>query len=107
MNGLIFQMYVKECLAPELRPGDTVIMDNLGSHKSRAVRDAIAEQGAYLLFLAPYSPDLNPLENFFSKLTAHLKAAAERTVDGLWSRIGIVLDETLPQECRNFFRHDG
>ena len=75
MNGLIFQMYVRECLAPELRPGDTVIMDNLGSHKSQAVRDSIMEQGAYLLFLPPYSPDLNPIENFFSKLKALLRAA--------------------------------
>ena len=77
MNGLIFQMYVRECLAPELRPGDTVIMDNLGSHKSQAVRDSIMEQGAYLLFLPPYSPDLNPIENFFSKLKALLRAAKE------------------------------
>ena len=107
MNGRIFQMYVRDCLAPELRPGDTVIMDNLGSHKSQAVRDAIAERGAHLLFLPPYSPDFNPIENFFSKLKAHLKAAAERTIDGLWNRIGIVLEETSPQECRNFIRHDG
>jgi transposase len=107
MNGLIFQMYIRDCLAPELRPGDTVIMDNLGSHKSRAVRDAIAERGAHLLFLPPYSPDLNPIENFFSKLKAHLKAASERTMDDLWNRIGAVLDETSRQECRNFIRHDG
>ncbi len=100
-------MYIRECLAPELRPGDTVIMDNLGSHKSQAVRDAITEQGAHLLFLPPYSPDLNPIENFFSKLKAHLKAAAERTMDDLWNRIGAVLDETSRQECRNFIRHDG
>ena len=67
MNRLIFQMYVRDCLAPELRPGDTVIMDNLGSHKSVAVRDAITERRAHLLFLPAYSPDLNPIENFFSK----------------------------------------
>ncbi len=107
MNGLIFQMYVRECLAPELRRGDTVIMDNLGSHKSRAVRDAIMEQRAHLLFLPSYSPDLNPIENFFSKLKAHLRAAEERTVDGLWNRIGTILDETSQEECQNFIRHDG
>ena len=107
MNGLIFQMYVRECLAPELRPSDTVIMDNLGSHKSQAVRDSIMEQGAYLLFLPPYSPDLNPIENFFSKLKALLRAAKERTIDDLWSRIGVILEQTSPQECRNFIRHDG
>ena len=107
MNGLIFQMYVRDCLAPELRPGDTVIMDNLGSHKSVAVRDAITERRAHLLFLPAYSPDLNPIENFFSKLKAHLKAAEERTVDALWNRIGTVLEGTSQEECRNFIRHDG
>lgn len=107
MNGLIFQMYVRECLAPELRPGDTVIMDNLGSHKSGEVRDAITERGAHLLFLPPCSPDLNPIENFFSKLKALLKAAEERTLDDLWSRIGKILEGTSSQECRNYIRHDG
>jgi transposase len=107
MNGLIFQMYIRDCLAPELRPGETVIMDNLGSHKSPAVRDAIMERGAHLLFLPAYSPDLNPIENFFSKLKALLKAAGERTMEGLWNRIGIILDGVSPQECRNFIRHDG
>jgi transposase len=75
MNGLIFKMYVRKCLAPELRPDDTVIMDNLGSHKSQAIRDAINERGAHLLFLPPYSPDLNPIEKFFSKLKTLLRAA--------------------------------
>ncbi len=107
MNGLIFQMYIRECLAPELRPGDTVIMDNLGSHKSQAVRDSITKQGAHLLFLPPYSPDLNPIENFFSKLKALLRAAKERTLDDLWNRIGLILEQTSPHECRNFIRHDG
>lgn len=107
MNGLIFKMYVRECLAPHLRPGDTVIMDNLGSHKSQAVRDAITSQGAHLLFLPPYSPDLNPIENFFSKLKTLLRAAQERTLDDLWNRIGTILHQTSPQECANFMRHNG
>ena len=81
--------------------------DNLGSHKSQAVRDSITEQGAHLLFLPPYSPDFNPIENFFSKLKALLKVAKERTLDDLWSRIGVILEQTSPQECKNFIRHDG
>ena len=107
MNGVIFKMYVRECLVPELRPGDIVIMDNLGSHKSQAIRDSITEQGAHLLFLPPYSPDLNPIEKFFSKLKTLLRAAQERNLDDLWNRIGTILEQTSPQECRNFIRHDG
>ncbi len=107
MNGIIFQTYVRRCLAPELRPGDIVVMDNLGSHKSQAVHDAIRERDAQLLFLPPYSPDLNPIENLFSKLKALLRAAAERTVDDLWDRIGAILDLVTAQECENYFRHAG
>ena len=107
MNGIIFQTYVSRCLAPELRPGDIVVMDNLGSHKSQAVHDAIRERGAQLLFLPPYSPDLNPIEKLFSKLKALLRAAAERTVDDLWDRIGAILDLVTAQECENYFRHAG
>ena len=107
MNGIIFQTYVRRCLAPELRPGDIVVMDNLGSHKSQAVHDAIRERGAQLLFLPPYSPDLNPIEKLFSKLKALLRAAAERTVDDLWDRIGAILDLVTAQECENYFRHAG
>jgi len=107
MNGRVFQTYITRCLAPELRPGDIVIMDNLGSHKSHAVYDAIRERGAKLLFLPPYSPDLNPIEKLFSKLKALLRAAAERTIDDLWGRIGAILDLIDPQECKNYFRHAG
>ena len=107
MNGIIFQTYVRRCLAPELRPGDIVVMDNLGSHKSQAVHDAIRERDAQLLFLPPYSPDLNPIEKLFSKIKALLRAAAERTVDGLWDRIGAILDLVTAQECENYFRHAG
>jgi transposase len=103
INGVAFQAYVDQVLVPELRPGDTVIMDNLGSHKGAAVRAAIEAAGARLLYLPPYSPDFNPIENAFSKLKAHLRRAAERTVDGLWSRIGASLLAFTPQECTNFF----
>ena len=83
INGVSFQAYVDQVLVPELRPGDIVIMDNLGSHKGAGVRAAIETAGAELLYLPPYSPDFNPIENAFSKLKAHLRKAAERTVDGL------------------------
>ena len=107
MNGLIFKMYVSECLAPELRPGDTVIMDNLGSHKALAIKNAILERGAHLLFLPPYSPDLNPIEKYFSKLKTLLRAAAERNLNDLWTRIGTIIENTSPQECSNYIRHAG
>lgn len=103
INGHAFQSYVDQVLVPELRPGDIVIMDNLGSHKGRAVRAAIEAVGAMLLYLPPYSPDFNPIENAFSKLKALLRKAAERTVDGLWSRIGALLATFSPHECANFF----
>ena len=84
INGEAFQVYAEQVLVPELRPGDIVIMDNLSSHKGAAVRQIIEAAGARLLFLPPYSPDFNPIENAFAKLKALLRAAAERTVDGLW-----------------------
>ena len=105
MNGEIFQFYVIKLLAPVLRPGDTVIMDNLGSHKSQVVKDAITARGAHLLFLPPYSPDLNPIEQFFSKLKTHLRTAGERTVDGLWDRVGDILNQVTASECENYLRH--
>ena len=107
MNGAIFKTYVSECLVPELRPGDTVIMGNLSSHKSLAVRDAIATAGAHLMFLPPYSPDMNPIEMMFSKLKALLRAAAERSIDELWHRIGAILDQISNTECANYIRHAG
>jgi transposase len=103
INGAWFQAYVEQVLVPELRPGDIVIMDNLSSHKGAGVRSAIEAADARLLYLPPYSPDLNPIENAFSKLKALLRKAAERTVDGLWNRIGALLPTFRPQECANFF----
>jgi transposase len=107
INGVWFQAYVDQVLVPELRPGDIVIMDNLGSHKGAGVRTAIEAAGARLLYLPPYSPDFNPIENAFSKLKAHLRKAAERTVDGLWTRIGALLPTFTPHECANFFAAAG
>lgn len=107
INRLSFEAYVDQVLVPELRPGDIVVMDNLASHKSPAVRAAIEAAGAELRFLPPYSPDFNPIENAFSKLKALLRKAAERTVDGLWNAIGTLIDRFTPTECANFFTAAG
>ena len=99
------------CLDSDLRraiePGDTVIMDNLGSHKRRQVRNAIEARGATSLFAPPYSPDLNPIEQFFAKLKALLHKATERNIDDFWRRIGALVDHFPPHECSNYFRHAG
>jgi transposase len=107
MNGAIFTAWLEQCLAPTLSEGDTVIMDNLPAHKIARVREIIEAKGASLLYLPPYSPDLNPIEMMFAKLKALLRKFGERTIDALWDRIGIVLDKFTPQECSNYFRHDG
>ena len=107
INRDAFQAYVDQVLVPELTPGDIVVMDNLGSHKGPAVRAAIEAAGARLLFLPPYSPDFNPIEMAFSKLKALLRKAAERTVEGLWSTIGRLVDTVTPHECANFFAAAG
>lgn len=107
INGIAFQAYVDQVLVPDLRPGDIVIMDNLGSHKGAGIRAAIEAAGASLLYLPPYSPDLNPIENAFAKLKAMLRKAAERTIDGLWCSISRSIDAFAPTECTNFFRNAG
>lgn len=107
INGVAFQAYVDQVLAPELRPGDIVVMDNLGSHKGAGIRAAIEAAGASLLYLPPYSPDFNPIENAFAKLKAMLRKAAARTVDGLWSVIGRSIDSFTPTECTNYFAAAG
>ncbi len=107
INGLSFRAYVEQFLAPSLRPGDTVVIDNLGSHKVKGVREAIEAAGARLLFLPPYSPDLNPIEQLFAKLKALLRTAARRTVDGLWNAIGSALNAFHPDECRNYIANCG
>ena len=103
INRDAFTAYVTQVLVPELSPGDIVIMDNLSSHKGQAIRDVIEAAGADLLFLPPYSPDFNPIEKAFSKLKAHLRKAAERTIHDLWDAIGRILDLYSPQECANYF----
>lgn len=107
INRVAFETYVEKLLVPELKPGDIVIMDNLSSHKGPRVREMIEAAGASLRYLPPYSPDFNPIENAFSKLKAHLRRAAERTVDGLWNAIGRLIDLFTPEECRNYFTAAG
>jgi transposase len=107
INGRAFQAYVDQILVPELKEGDIVVMDNLGSHKGAGVRAAIEAAGAKLLYLPPYSPDFNPIENAFSKLKALLRTAAERTIEGLWNAIGRCLDLFKPRECANYFQAAG
>ncbi len=103
MNGEVFLAYVQKLLCPTLRAGDIVIADNLSSHKVAGVKEAIAARGATILYLPPYSPDLNPIEKLFAKLKALLRKAGERTVDALWAQIGKLLDTFSPDECRNYF----
>ena len=107
INGDLFVAYVRQQLVPTLRAGDVVVMDNLSSHKRAGVREAIEGAGAKLLYLPPYSPDLNPIEQAFAKLKALPPKAGERTVDGLWRLLGRLTDEFTPQECRNFLSHCG
>ena len=107
INGQMFLAYVERVLVPDLEPGDIVVMDNLGSHKGKAVRQALKAAGAKLFFLPPYSPDLNPIEQVFAKLKHLLRRAAERTVDDTWRRIGTLLDHFSPDECRNYLVNSG
>ena len=107
MNGVIFRTYVERALAPTLKPGDIVILDNLRSHKGNEARRLIEARGACLLFLPPYSPDLNPIELAFAKLKALLRKAGERSVEDIWTRIGELLDAVTPQGFRNDFKHRG
>jgi transposase len=107
MNRAAFLAYVQQVLVPELRLGDIVLADNLPAHKGRLVREAIEAAGASLLYLPPYSPDFNPIENAFAKLKALLRKAAERTVKGLWTAIGRLLDAFTPAECANYFEAAG
>lgn len=107
MNGQRFGVYVEQVLVPTLRPDDIVVMDNLSSHKSPAVRRAIRQAGAKLFLLPKYSPDLNPIEQFFAKLKHGLRKAAKRTPDAVCDAIGHILDTITPAECSNYFAHDG
>lgn len=102
MDGDAFLTYVKHVLIAELRPGDTVIADNLPAHKIRGVREMIEAAGAQLLYLPPYSPDFNPIENAFAKLKTRLRSAAASTVPDLWDAIKSILDRFTPSECQNY-----
>ena len=107
MDGATFLTYVRHVLVPVLRPGDIVVCDNLGSHKVEGVREAIKAAGAVLLYLPAYSPDLNPIEQAFSKIKALLRKAAERSVEARWKTIGRVINLLSAQECKNYFTNAG
>lgn len=107
INGATFLAYLEQFLARSLRPGDTVVMDNLSSHKVPGVRQTIEAAGARLLYLPPYSFDLNPIEQVFAKLKALLRKAARRTVDGLWESIGDSIQHFPPHECANYIANSG
>ena len=107
INGESFRTYVDQILVPTLKPGDVVILDNLGSHKGKAARRAIRAIGARLLFLPPYSPDLNPIEQVFAKLKHLMRKANERTVDATWKRTGSLLESFKPNECKNYLVNAG
>lgn len=107
VNGATFLAYVEQMLAPTLGPGDLVVLDNLSSHKVAGVREAVEARGATLLYLPPYSPDLNPIEQVFSKLKRLLRTEAARTMDALWTAIGRLLNQFSPAECSRYLRHCG
>jgi transposase len=107
INGDGFLAYVRQALAPTLAEGDVVIVDNLASHKVSGVREAIEAAGASLLYLPPYSPDLDPIEQVFSKLKSWLRKIAKRTIASLWDAIGDAIDLFSPVECSNYFFNSG
>jgi transposase len=107
MNGTVFLAYVSQVLVPTLSSGDIVIMDNLPAHKAAGVRKAIEHAGATLVFLPPYSPDFNPIENAFAKLKALLRAKAKRTITALWDAVAELLNQFPPAECANYFAATG
>ena len=107
INGESFTAWVEQALVPTLAPGDVVVLDNLGSHKGKPVREAIRKAGAHLIFLPPYSPDLNPIEQVFAKLKHLLREAAERSHETVMTRIATILDRFTPQECANYLKNSG
>ena len=106
-RGAIFRRYVESVLVPTLKPRDVVVLDNLGSHKGAAARAAIRAAGAHLLFLPPYSPDLNPIEQLFAKLKHLVRKAEPRTVEETWYRVGKLLDRFSPDKCANYLKNSG
>ena len=107
INGQCFRAYVDQQLIPTLKPGDIVVMDNLGSHKSKTIRKAIRAVGARLLFLPPYSPDLNPIEQTFAKVKHWMRAAQKRKIENTWRHLGYLVSAIKPHECNNYFKNSG
>lgn len=107
MNGHLFTAWVEQSLVPTLRPRDIVVLDNLGSHKGERARQAVRAAGAHLLFLPPYSPDLNPIEMLFAKLKTLFRKADQRTIEQAWHEVGRLLDHFSPHECQAYLRHTG
>ena len=107
INGSLFTLYVEKVLVPNLQKGDVVILDNLGSHKGEQARKAIRAAGAHLVFLPPYSPDLNPIEQLFSKLKHLMRKAQPRTVEATWRKVGELLDLVSSEECANYLANSG
>ena len=107
INGEMFRLYVEQVLAPTLAPGDVVVLDNLGSHKGKAARQAVRARGAHLIFLPPYSPDLNPIEQVFAKLKHLMRKAQARSVDATWRKVGQLIDLFTPAECANYITNAG
>ena len=107
MDGDSFRAYVEQCVVPNLRQNDIVVMDNLSSHKVAGIREAIEAAGAELRYLPPYSPDLNPIEQLFAKIKALLRKAAARTLDALMAAIADALTKVSPKECANYLANQG
>ena len=107
INGELFTLYVEKVLAPTLTRGEVVILDNLGSHKGKPAREAIRAKGAHLLFLPPYSPDLNPIEQVFAKLKHLIRAAEPRDVEATWRKVGELLGLFSAEECANYLKNSG
>jgi transposase len=107
INGELFLAYVRQILLPTLKAGDIVVLDNLSSHKVAGVKEAVASVGAQVLYLPSYSPDLNPIENVFSKLKTLARKLKLRKVDELWNKLGTLCDVFSKDECLNYFRHAG
>jgi transposase len=107
INGEFFRLYLEKILAPTLSPGDVVVLDNLGSHKGKAARAIVRAKGAHLLFLPPYSPDLNPIEQVFAKLKHLVRKAQPRNVEAAWRKVGQLLNLFTPKECANYLVNSG
>jgi transposase len=107
INGEVFLIYIQQALVPALHPGDVVILDNLGSHRGKLARKLIRQAGAHLIFLPPYSPDLNPIEQAFAKFKHLMRKASARTIEATWRAAGELIKQFSPEECANYFANSG